>query len=118
MSLLPVVRWIFLSSLVAVAACGGGGGASGSPAAESVGLSWLPPTTNTDGSPLSDLAGYYVYVGTEPNNLARLIVISDPMTTKSTVKGLTPGTWYFAVSAVNGGGSESARSKIVSKTIQ
>ena len=106
---------MFLALLVSVAACGGG--ASDSLGTGSAGLSWSPPTTNTDGSPLNDLAGYYVYVGTEPNSLARLIAISDPKTTTSTVKDLTPGTWYFAVTAVNGGGSESARSKIVSKTI-
>ena len=107
---------MFLALLVSVAACGRG--ASDSPGTGSVGPSWSPPTTNTDGSPLNDLAGYYVYVGTEPINLTRLIAISDPKMTTSTVKDLTLGAWYFAVTAVNGGGSESARSKIVSKTIQ
>jgi len=107
---------VVLALLVTLAACGRG--ASDSPGTGSVGLSWSPPTTNTDGSPLNDLAGYYVYVGTEPNDLARLIAISDPKTTTAMVKDLAPGTWYFAVTAVNGGGSESARSKIVSKTIQ
>jgi hypothetical protein len=27
-------------------------------------LSWDPPTTNVDGTPLTDLAGYKVYYGT------------------------------------------------------
>ena len=27
-------------------------------------LSWDPPTTNADGTPLTDLAGYKVYYGT------------------------------------------------------
>src|SRR5262245_24097194 len=28
-------------------------------------VSWMPPTTNTDGSPLSDLASYRIYVDTK-----------------------------------------------------
>lgn len=117
MSLLPAIRCVMLSLIVALAGCGGGGGTPGSSAPGNVGLSWLPPTTNTDGSPLHDLAGYYVYVGTDPSSLGRLIAILDPMTTTSTVKGLTPGTWYFAVTAVNSSGSESTYSRIISKTI-
>jgi len=27
-------------------------------------VSWIPPTTNTDGTALTDLAGYKVYYGT------------------------------------------------------
>ncbi len=30
-----------------------------------ISLSWIPPTTNTDGSPLSDLAGYNIYLITQ-----------------------------------------------------
>ncbi len=35
-------------------------------------LSWTPPTQNTDGSPLTDLAGYRVYWGTSSGNYPEL----------------------------------------------
>ena len=34
--------------------------------AASLSLSWNAPTTNADGTPLIDLAGYHVYLGTSP----------------------------------------------------
>ena len=51
------------------------------------------PTTNADGSPLSDLAGYYVYYGTASG------VYGPPVDAKNvtsyTLTGLTPGQTYF-----------------------
>ena len=32
-------------------------------------LSWMPPTENADGSALTDLAGYRIYYGRNPNTL-------------------------------------------------
>src|SRR5258705_3518776 len=42
--------------------------ASGAARAEAASLSlgWNAPTTNADGTPLTDLAGYHVYLGTSP----------------------------------------------------
>ena len=49
-------------ALVILAGCAGRGGV---PAGEGVLLvSWRPPTTNTDGTPLTDLAFYQVYFNT------------------------------------------------------
>jgi hypothetical protein len=81
-------------------------------------LSWSAPTANVDGSPLKEPAGYRIYYGTDPNDLSHRIAIPDPSVVSWTVSGLTPGTWYFAVTAVGSGGSESAHSTIASKTIQ
>jgi len=81
-------------------------------------LSWSAPTANVDGSPLKDPAGYRIYYGTDSKNLSHRIEIRDPSVLSRTVSGLTPGTWYFAVTAVGRGGSESAYSTITSKKIQ
>ena len=35
-------------------------------------LSWLPPTTNIDGSPLTNLAGYKIYWGTSADDFPEL----------------------------------------------
>jgi hypothetical protein len=51
-----------LGALVLLAGCAGRGGV---PAGEGVLLvSWLPPTKNTDGTPLMDLASYQIYFDT------------------------------------------------------
>lgn len=83
----------------------------------SAALSWAPPTQNTDGSALVDLAGYAIYYGTSASNLATRIAITDPSATSYTVGKLSTGTYYFALAAYTSTGIESALSSIGSKTI-
>jgi hypothetical protein len=80
-------------------------------------LSWTAPTQNTDGTPLTNLAGYHVYFGTDSSNLTQFIDIAGATSVRYVVTGLAPGTYYFAVSAYNELGLEGARSNVVSKTI-
>lgn len=80
-------------------------------------LTWSPPQQNTDGSPLRDLAGYWVYRGASPAGLVRSYQVSDPAATQYVVSQLPSGTHYFAVSAYNGSGVESALSNVGSKAI-
>jgi len=80
-------------------------------------LDWMPPTENTDGSVLSNLAGYTVYYGTSPSNLTQSVKITNPGLTAYTMSNLPTGTWYFAVTSYSSTGIESARSGIVSTTI-
>lgn len=79
-------------------------------------LSWTPPTVNTDGSTLTDLGGYRIYYGRAPDELTRTLEVSAAVTT-AVVENLAPGTWHFAMTAVNTGAIESLRSGQVSKTI-
>jgi putative Ig domain-containing protein len=81
-------------------------------------LSWLPPTTNTDGTPLTNLAGFRVYWGTAPGNYTSSVTIMNPGLATYVVGNLTPSTYYFAVTALNSGGTESVFSNVASKTIQ
>jgi hypothetical protein len=80
-------------------------------------VSWSPPTTNTDGSALTDLAGYRIEYGREQGSLDQSVAIDNPGTTTYTVNNLASGTWYFAVVAMNQAGGSSDRSNIGSKTI-
>jgi len=80
-------------------------------------LDWMPPTSNSDGSVLTNLAGYTVYYGTSPNDLSKTIKVSNPGLTAYTVEGLTSGKWYFAVTAHSADGVESNRTVTVSTTI-
>jgi hypothetical protein len=81
-------------------------------------LTWTPPTTNIDGSPLTNLAGYRVYWGTSLGDYPNSTTLSNPGLTSYVVTNLTPGTWYFVATAVNSAGGESAFSGVGSKTIQ
>jgi hypothetical protein len=75
------------------------------------------PTTNTDGTPLTDLAGFYVSYGTSAGALTQTITISSSSTTGYTVQGLASGTWYFTVAAYTSVGTQSAPSNVASTTI-
>jgi hypothetical protein len=83
----------------------------------SASLAWTPPTQNTDGSTLTDLRGYRIYHGTSAASLSVLLDVANPGITTSVVDNLGSGTHYFAISAYNAAGAESARSAIGSKTI-
>jgi hypothetical protein len=74
-------------------------------------VSWRPPTENTDGTPLTDLAGYTVYYGTQPGVYTNTVAIDDPSATHFVLRGLRPGTHYFvAISATNTKGGHSVLS--------
>jgi hypothetical protein len=80
-------------------------------------LSWSAPTQNTDGSALTDLAGYRVYHGTSPSSLTDVVQVAGASSSGYTYTALASGTHYFAVSAYTVGGVESAMSSVGSKTI-
>lgn len=80
-------------------------------------LSWLPPTLRSDGTPLTNLAGYRIYYGNSPSGLTNVIDLTTAGVTNHVVENLTAGTWYFAVSAFDGAGLESALSASASKII-
>jgi Bacterial Ig domain/Purple acid Phosphatase, N-terminal domain/Abnormal spindle-like microcephaly-assoc'd, ASPM-SPD-2-Hydin len=85
---------------------------------------WSAPTTNTDGSPLTDLASYRVYYGvtSAPCPGSSLVQVASPssspgpgQTVSQRLTGLTAGAQYnVAVTAMDAGGRESACSSIAS----
>jgi hypothetical protein len=75
-------------------------------------LTWVPPTQNTDGTALTNLAGYRIYYGNQASSLTLTIEIDNPGTTDYVVGNLTPGTWYFTISALSSAHTESAESAV------
>ena len=87
------------------------------PTTGSATLSWTEPTENTDGTPITDLAGYHIYYGTSQGALTSTVTIAVATETSYVVSGLAPGTYYFTVVAYNTAGVDSPRSNMASKTI-
>jgi Fibronectin type III domain len=101
----------------AAAAAEGSAAATTSPTIGTATLSWTAPTDNSNGSPITDLAGYNIYYGTDPSNLTESISVAGASTTTYVVTGLSSGTYYFAVAAYNSEGVDSDLSNIGQKTI-
>jgi hypothetical protein len=80
-------------------------------------VSWTAPTTNTDGSAITNLAGFRINYGTSAGALSQTLDVANPGASSYVVNGLASGTWYFAVSAYTNAGAESTLSSVASKTI-
>jgi Putative Ig domain len=83
----------------------------------SVTLSWEAPTLNTDGTPLTDLAGYRIYFGKISRQYNNEITIDGPGITTYVVDNLSPDTYYFAATAINSTGMESSYSGEAVRTV-
>jgi len=89
---------------------------------------WTAPTTNTDGSPLTDLGSYRVYYGTTstPCPGSSFMQVTSPtpgpgtnQTVSSRLSGLATGTLYtVAVTALDTSGNESTCSSAASAVAQ
>src|SRR6202049_2872733 len=108
---------LFVIALVLGGCSGSSSSGSSASAPGTVTLTWIAPTGNTNGTPLTDLAGYHIHYGTSQDNLTKVIDLAGTGTTEYEVSGLAPGTYYFAVSAYTAMGTESAQSDVGNKTI-
>jgi Putative Ig domain len=88
------------------------------PSTGAVTLSWMPPTQNSDGSTLTNLAGYHIYYGTSQSNLNQVVNITNPGLATYVLSNLSAATYYFSMTSINSSGQESARSNVVSYVVQ
>lgn len=93
--------------------CEGAAGASGA-----ANVKWDAPTQNTDGTSLTNLAGYRLLYGQSASALSQIVQINDPKATSYTIGSLAPALWYFSVKAFNAVNAESALSNTASKQVQ
>lgn len=84
----------------------------------SVTLDWEAPTQNTDGSPLTDLAGYAFYYGTRSGNYPNRVQLDDSSLTRYVVENLSANTYYFVAVSIKSNGVESAYSNEAVKPVQ
>jgi len=87
------------------------------PGTGSATLSWIAPTERTDGSTLTNLAGYRIRYGNARGNYGTTVNVSNPGLTTYVIDNLVSGTYYFVVTAYDGAGAESSFSNEASKTI-
>jgi hypothetical protein len=80
-------------------------------------LRWTAPTTNVDGSPITDLAGYRIVYGQSAGALSQSLTIASATITSASIENLSTGTWYFAVKAYTSANVESDLSNVAQKTI-
>lgn len=85
--------------------------------AGSVTLSWQPPTQNTDGSTLTNLAGFRILYGASASALSQTVQVPGAGVSAYVVDGLSSGVWFFAVKAYTAGNVESGPSNVVSKAV-
>jgi hypothetical protein len=100
------------AATVEVGSSGSSSGGSGS-----VTLSWTAPTTNTNGTALTNLAGFQIYYGTSAASMTNKVSINTMGVLDYVVGDLGSGVWYFQVFAVNSNGVQSGPSTTVSTTI-
>jgi hypothetical protein len=90
--------------------------AAGSPI-YSVSLGWDIPLENDDGTPLTDLKAFRIHYGSASSDYAGTLEVASANATSHVVQQLPSGTYYFAITAVNADGVESAYSTEVNTTI-
>ena len=95
-----------------------GGSSSGSTTTGAATVNWHPPTQNTNGSTITNLAGYTIFYGTNKSDLTSSVKLTNPGLTSYVIENLAAGTYYFGVTAYNSVGASSPVSSLVSKTIK
>jgi hypothetical protein len=83
----------------------------------SVTLSWQAPTRNSDGTQLTDLAGYVLHYGMNQGQYDSQHPVNTAGQTTATIDNLAPNTYYFVITAKNDAGVESGYSNEASKTV-
>jgi hypothetical protein len=84
---------------------------------QAVTLSWSAPTENTNGTALTNLAGYVIYYGTSATAMTQQINVNTVGMLVYQIPDLAPGNWYFQIMSVNSAGVQSSASATVTMSI-
>lgn len=81
-----------------------------------VSISWVPPSENVDGTPLTDLASYRIYYGSMSRSYTDSIDIQDPTAT-SHAFAVASGDYYVTMTALDQNGNESAYANEIVRSV-
>lgn len=113
-SILPLILFVMVLLLYGCGGSGSGGNNSSTPVSSGIiSLKWSTPERNSDGSPMSDLAGFIVYYGTSSGNYNKSVDVGD---TNSFSSAFPPGTYCFTLTAYDTHRNESKSSNEVCKS--
>lgn len=77
-------------------------------------LRWTIPAQNTNGTALTDLAGFWIYSAAEGTPLGKMLQIPSPTVTTIDLTGYGPGKYQFAMTAYNSEGTEGSMTPALS----
>ena len=80
-------------------------------------LNWVAPTENVDGTPLTDLASYRIYYGLFSRSYTDQVAVNNSAATSFSV-AVPGGTYYVAMTAIDGEGNESGYSNEIQRVVQ
>ena len=86
-------------------------------ASTSISLVWEAPTQNSDGSPITNLAGYKIHYGTSSSDYTETVALNNASLNRYVVDNLKSGTYYFAITAYNAQGLESPLSGEIATSV-
>jgi hypothetical protein len=81
-----------------------------------VNLSWVTPQENVDGTPLTDLEKYRIYIGRETRSYDESIDVTDPGATSHTFQA-SSGEIFVTMTALDRDGNESAFSNEIVRIV-
>jgi len=120
---LNILAPILICALAAACTSGGGGHSQASSALPqaagtgSVTLDWVAPVSNSDGTTLTNLAGYHIHYGTDSAAMNDVIQVPTPGLTVYVIDNLPTGTYYFSITSYSAAGVESASSPVISTAV-
>jgi hypothetical protein len=104
------MKWVVIATMMFMVICGPALGAT-----LNLKATWTPPTTNADGTPLTDLASYKLYRTDGTRTLISTIQApSSSYNFSVTVADQSAGTLTFVITAVDTNNNESVDSNTAS----
>jgi hypothetical protein len=82
-----------------------------------ISISWVAPTENVDGSALTDLDSYRIYVGDQSRSYDNTIEVTDATATSHTFTAAS-GDYYITMTALDRDGNESAYANEILRSIR
>jgi hypothetical protein len=79
-------------------------------------ISWVAPTENVDGTPLTDLASFRIYYGPDSRAYSNSVDVMDASATSYALNAAS-GDYYVTMTALDAEGNESAYANEILRSV-